>query len=211
MTVQQAWGPNDTREVQALRINNELYTPDAGFGHNPGQGNLAALGQRLMDKSATAAPRLAVTAVNETLADNTVLNAVSGGVKRWVDQVLIRQKPSGDLRHLGAVSPETLTALEMRGRAPASAILSARDHDVVSSPGPLWQELPAMLRSAEATLLDGDSLVYICRQGKQQFGVIATPDTDVSGLAVTLMYQGAALTPAQLQQLGQLPVVNGGL
>ncbi|MEX0633427.1 hypothetical protein M8494_20710 [Serratia ureilytica] len=34
-----------------MRINNELYTPDAGFGHNPGQGNLAALGQRLMDKS----------------------------------------------------------------------------------------------------------------------------------------------------------------
>ncbi|MDP8639019.1 phage minor head protein [Serratia marcescens] len=211
VTVQQAWGPSDTREVQALRINNELYTPDAGFGHNPGQGNLAALGQRLMDKSATASPRLAATAVNETLADNTVLNAVSGGVKRWVDQVLIRQKPSGDLHHLGAVSPETLTTLEMRSRAPASAILSARDHDVVSSPGPLWQELPAMLRSAEATLLDGDNLVYVCRQGKQQFGVMASPDTDVSGLAITLMHQGAALTPAQLQQLGQLPVVNGGL
>ncbi|HGM6655041.1 MULTISPECIES: phage head morphogenesis protein [Serratia] len=211
VTVQQAWGPSDTREVQALRINNELYTPDAGFGHNPGQGNLAALGQRLMDKSATATPRLASTAVNETLADKTVLNAVSGGVKRWVDQVLIRQKPSGDLHHLGAVSPETLTALERRGRTPTSAILSVSDHAVVSSPGPLWQELPTLLRSAEATLLDGDSLVYVCRQGKQQFGVVATLDTDVSGLAVTLMHQGAALTSAQMQQLGQLPVVNGGL
>ncbi|EPN4499169.1 phage minor head protein, partial [Yersinia enterocolitica] len=58
-TVQQAWGPNDTRSVQAFRINGELYTPDAGFGHNPGQGNLSALGQRLMDKSAVASLRLA--------------------------------------------------------------------------------------------------------------------------------------------------------
>ena len=208
-TVQQAWGPNETRQVQALRINGELYTPDAGFGHNPAQGNLAALGQRLMDKSAVATPRLASLAVNETLGNETLLKAVSNDVKKWVNQVAVQAKPSGAVRHVGAIEPQVLSALEQRGQAPASVVLSAVDTSVLAAPGPLWGELPALLRSAEATLLDGDSLVYAIRQGEQLYGVTATPAPN--GLMVDVMHRGAALTADNLQALNKLPVLSGGI
>ncbi len=207
--VQQAWGPNETRQVQALRINGELYTPDAGFGHNPAQGNLAALGQRLMDKSAVATPRLASLAVNETLSNESLLKAVSNDVKKWVNQVAVQAKTSGAVRHVGAIEPQVLSALEQRGQAPASVVLSAVDTSVLAAPGPLWGELPALLRSAEATLLDGDNLVYAIRQGEQLYGVTATPAPN--GLMVDVMHRGAALTADNLQAFNKLPVLSGGI
>ncbi|MCB5309221.1 phage head morphogenesis protein [Yersinia massiliensis] len=210
-TVQQAWGPNDTRTVQAFRINGELYTPDAGFGHNPGQGNLSALGQRLMDKSAVASPRLASLAVKETLSDNTLLKAVKTDVKRWVNQVSLQPKPKGSLRHLGAIEPETLTMLEMRGQVPDSATLTAFDNAVLDAPGPLWAELPELLRQPAATLLDGDQLVYLVRQGKDVIGVRAPLNGGNTGLPLSLMHKGAALSDVQRQALARLPLLAGSL
>ncbi|HDL8284773.1 TPA: minor capsid protein [Yersinia enterocolitica] len=210
-TVQQAWGPNDTRTVQAFRINGELYTPDAGFGHNPGQGNLSALGQRLMDKSTVASPRLASLAVKETLSDNTLLKAVKTDVKRWVNQVSLQPKPKGSLRHLGAIEPETLTGLEMRGQVPGSATLTAFDNAVLDAPGPLWAELPELLRQPAATLLDGDQLVYLVRQGKDVIGVRVPLNGGNTGLPLSLMHKGAALSDVQRQALAHLPVLAGRL
>ncbi|EPR1976546.1 phage minor head protein, partial [Yersinia enterocolitica] len=210
-TVQQAWGPNDTRTVQAFRINGELYTPDAGFGHNPGQGNLSALGQRLMDKSTVASPRLASLAVKETLSDKTLLNAVSTDVKRWVNQVSLQSKPKGSLRHLGAIEPKTLTQLEMRGKAPTTVTLTAFDNAVLDAPGPLWGQLPELLQQPDATLLDGDTLVYLVRQGKEVIGVRAPLNGGHTGLPLSLMHKGAALSDVQRQELARLPVLAGSL
>lgn len=209
-TVQQAWGPNGTRTVQALRINGELYTPDAGFGHNPGQGHLSALGQRLMDKSAVASPRLASIAVKETLSDNTLLTAVKTDVNRWVNQVSLQPNATGSLRHLGAIEPETLTKLEMRGQTPSSVTLTAFDHAVLDAPGPLWAELPGLLQHPVATLLDGDQLVYVVRQGKEVIGVTAQLSGN-TGLPLNLMHKGAALTEAQRGELAALPLLAGRL
>ncbi|HDL7686820.1 TPA: minor capsid protein [Yersinia enterocolitica] len=210
-TVQQAWGPNDTRTVQAFRINGELYTPDAGFGHNPGQGNLSALGQRLMDKSTVASPRLASLAVKETLSDKTLLNAVSTDVKRWVNQVSLQPKPKGSLRHLGAIEPKTLTQLEMRGKAPTTVTLTAFDNAVLDAPGPLWGQLPELLQQPDATLLDGDTLVYLVRQGKEVIGVRAPLNGGHTGLPLSLMHKGAALSDVQRKELASLPLLEGSL
>ncbi|QAX81073.1 phage head morphogenesis protein [Yersinia hibernica] len=210
-TVQQAWGPNDTRTVQAFRINGELYTPDAGFGHNPGQGNLSALGQRLMDKSTVASPRLASLAVKETLSDKTLLNAVSTDVKRWVNQVSLQPSPKGSLRHLGAIEPKTLTQLEMRGQAPTTVTLTAFDNAVLDAPGPLWGQLPKLLQQPDATLLDGDTLVYLVRQGKEVIGVRAPLNGGHTGLPLSLMNKGAALSDVQRKELASLPVLAGSL
>ncbi|OWF83113.1 phage head morphogenesis protein [Yersinia frederiksenii] len=210
-TVQQAWGPNDTRTVQAFRINGELYTPDAGFGHNPGQGNLSALGQRLMDKSTVASPRLASLAVKETLSDKTLLIAVSTDVKRWVNQVSLQPKPKGSLRHLGAIEPKTLTQLEMRGKAPTTVTLTAFDNAVLDAPGPLWGQLPELLQQPDATLLDGDTLVYLVRQGKEVIGVRAPLNGGHTGLPLSLMHKGAALSDVQRKELASLPVLAGSL
>lgn len=206
-TVVQAWGPNDTREVQALRINGELYTPDAGFGHNPGQGYLASLGQRLMDKSAQASPRLASLAVNEQLAEPALLGAMTGDVKRWVDQVLIRETTRPSIKHVGALSPATLTALEMRGSRPNSSVLNLASTAVKQAPGPLWEKMPALLRSAEVVLQAEDSLMYILRDPSHRYLCTATP-SDV-GFSLALPDAGVPLPEGKVSELKKLPVLSG--
>ncbi|ECG1391438.1 TPA_asm: phage head morphogenesis protein [Salmonella enterica subsp. houtenae serovar 45:g,z51:-] len=160
VTVQQAWGPNDTRDVKALRFNGELYTPDAGFGHNPGQGWLSSLGQRLMDKAATATPRIATQAVSEVLSEPAVMDAVTDDIRRWVDAVSVRQNTRGDLKRVGAVPPELLSRLEENGVQQPVAF-SIHEEDVRQAPGPMWSELPALLRQRGNVWLDSDSLVWL--------------------------------------------------
>ncbi|MGL5628056.1 MAG: phage minor head protein [Plesiomonas shigelloides] len=197
-TVQQAWGPNDTREVQALRINGEWYTPDAGFGHNPGQGALSALGQRLLDKATVVDAHLATLAVETTLADPSLLTALSQGVKRWVNQTLLRSA-SGQRTHVGAVSPSVFTALEAAGFAPVSPVLSLLDSHVIAMPGPLWEALPTLLRSPVAVAREGESLIYIVRHGDAHYGLQAQPDT----LFMTLSgwQQGNVLSDETVQRM----------
>ena len=192
VTVQQAWGPNDTREVKALRVNGELYTPDAGFGHNPGQGWLSSLGQRLMDKSAVSSPRIAAQAINETLSEPTLLAAVGDDVRRWVDAVSVRTNTRGDLKRVGGVSPELLTRIEERGMA-RPVTLSIQEDDVRQAPGPLWSELPALLRQPDSVWADDDVLVWFLSSENGSRAVRGTPAGD--GWRLSLIDGGATVTP----------------
>lgn len=195
VTVQQAWGPNDTREVQALRFNGELYTPDAGFGHNPGHGWLSSLGQRLMDQSVTAPPRTAALAISETLSDPAVLSSVSDDVRRWVDAVSVRGKTRGDLRRVGGVSPDLLDRLEERGiRQPVT--LSIHESDVRQAPGPMWSELPALLASDGDVWLDGDNLVWTMVADQGTRAVRAAPAAD--GWRLSLVNGGDVIRPQDI-------------
>lgn len=177
VTVQQAWGPKETRQVQALRFNSELYTPDAGFGSNPGQGWLSSLGQRLMDKSATTTPRIASQAISEALSDKTLLKAVGDDVRRWVDQVSVRKAARGDVKRVGGIPPELLTQLEERGiRQPVT--LSIHDEDVRQAPGPMWAELPALLAGRGDVWLEGDNLLWMLTDKSGSRAVRGVPATD---------------------------------
>ena len=207
-TVQQAWGPQDTREVQAFRYNGQLYTPDAGFGHNPGQGWLAGLGQRLMDRSATAPPKMAALAVEHTLAEPQLRDAITSDMRRFVNQSLLRE-PAGTFRHAGALSTRTLDALGRRGTLPDSAVLTVTDSAVVQSPGPLWELLPEQLRQPAAVLADGDDLLYVIRNGESLHQVRAVPGQNAAGYELQLPDGGAELTPASLQSLAELPLLEG--
>lgn len=207
-TVQQAWGPQDTREVQAFRYNGQLYTPDAGFGHNPGQGWLAGLGQRLMDRSATAPPKMAALAVEHTLAEPQLRDAITSDMRRFVNQSLLRE-PAGTFRHAGALSTRTLDALGRRGTLPDSAVLTVTDSAVVQSPGPLWELLPEQLRQPAAVLADGDDLLYVIRNGESLHQVRAVPGQNAAGYELQLPGGGEALTPASLQSLAELPLLEG--
>ena len=207
-TVQQAWGPQDTREVQAFRYNGQLYTPDAGFGHNPGQGWLAGLGQRLMDRSVTAPPKMAALAVQHTLSEPQLLDAITSDMRRFVNQSLLRE-PAGAFRHAGALSPRTLDALASRGRMPDSAVLTVTDNAVVQSPGPLWELLPEQLRQPVAVAVDGDDLLYVIRNGDALHQVRATPVENAQGYALQLPDGGKSLTPVSLQSLAELPLLEG--
>ncbi|HDE1407704.1 TPA: minor capsid protein [Klebsiella pneumoniae] len=209
-TVQQAWGPQDTREVQAFRYNGQLYTPDAGFGHNPGQGWLAGLGQRLMDRSTNAPPQMAALAVQHTLSEPQLLDAITSDIRRFVNQSLLRE-PVGAFRHAGALSTRTLDALSGRGRMPDAAVMTVTDSAVVQSPGPLWEQLPAQLRQPAAVMADGDDLLYVIRSGESLHQVRAVPGQNAAGYELQLPDGGAELTPASLQSLAELPILEGAL
>ncbi|RNM17949.1 phage head morphogenesis protein, partial [Dickeya undicola] len=152
--VEQAWGPNDSRKVQAIRWNGELYTPDAGFGHNPGQGYLAALGQRLLERSATAEPRLAALAVQETMSNKSLLTAVSNDVSEFVSNTLINKQARGQLRHVGALPPAVIDGLAEKGAAVESAVITLTDENLLHAirdskdaplPEELWRHLPEFI------------------------------------------------------------------
>ncbi|EMK5110132.1 minor capsid protein [Escherichia coli] len=209
-TVQQAWGPKDTREVQAFRYNGQLYTPDAGFGHNPGQGWLAGLGQRLMDKSASAPPQMAALAVQHTLSEPQLLDAMTGDIRQFVNQSLLRE-PAGAFRHVGALSPSAVDALAMRGTTPASAVMTLTDDAVKATPGPLWETLPSQLRQPVAVMADGSDLVYVVRAGDNLHQVRAVPGDELTGFVLQLPDAGEAITPATMKQLAQLPLIEGAL
>lgn len=207
-TVQQAWGPDETREVKALRFNGKLYTPDAGFGHNPGRDSLAALGQRLMDRSAQAAPRLASLAVEAVMQEPAVLAAVTNELGRWVNGVLVDNAPGRDLRRVGALHPDTLTALEKAGQPPASAVQTITGDAVRAEPGPLWQQLPALLRKPVTTLQDGRDIIWVVDADGGRIAVRGVPGPD--GITLAPESGGRPLTRTQRDALAQLPELGGG-
>ena len=212
-TVQQAWGPKETRQVQALRnpLNGQLYTPDAGFGYNPGQGSLAALGQRLLDRSAVASPRLASLAVDQTLGEPALVSAISNDVKRFVNQTVTQGKPANTLRHVGAITPDTLDALAAHGITPSVAPLTVYDSGVLAAPASPWSSLPELLRQADATLWDGKGLVYVISQKGIRYGVRADFIAAREGLPLSFLDQGLPLIPDTLEKLGQLTTLSGAL
>ncbi|SLM64008.1 phage head morphogenesis protein [Dickeya aquatica] len=159
--VEQAWGPNDSRKVPAIRWNGELYTADAGFGHNPGQGYLAALGQRLLERSATAEPRLAALAVQETLSNKPLLTAVSNDVSEFVSNTLLNKQSRGQLRHVGALPSAVIDRLAEKGAAVESAVITLTDENLLHAvrdskeaqlPAELWRRLPEFMQSPKAIL-----------------------------------------------------------
>ncbi|HGW5506309.1 TPA: phage minor head protein [Citrobacter koseri] len=200
VTVQQAWGPKETREVKALRFNGELYTPDAGFGHNPGQGWLASLGQRLMDKAATTSPRIASQAISEALSEPAVLAAVSDDVRRWVDAVSVRRQLRGDLKRVGGIRPSLLNQLEAHGIS-QPVPLSIHEEDVRQAPGPFWAELPALVRHTDETWLDGHDLFWLTDDGRAVRGL---PVED--GWRLVPVNGGAAVRPEDILTDSAIPL-----
>ncbi|MDY4388574.1 phage head morphogenesis protein [Pectobacterium aroidearum] len=159
--VEQAWGPNDSRMVSAIKWNGELYTPDAGFGHNPGQGYLASLGQRLLERSAVADPQLAALAVRQTMGNETLLKAVSTDVNAFVNNTLLSKQARGQLRHVGALPPQVVDRLAEKGVAVESSVITLTDENLLHAirdskdaqlPESLWQRLPEFILNPKAIL-----------------------------------------------------------
>ncbi|STT91702.1 Uncharacterised protein [Klebsiella pneumoniae] len=59
---------------------------------------------------------------------------------------------------------------------PDAAVMTVTDQrGGYSSPGPLWELLPAQLRQPAAVLADGDDLLYVIRNGESLHQVRAVP------------------------------------
>ncbi|HCB0915482.1 TPA: phage head morphogenesis protein, partial [Klebsiella variicola subsp. variicola] len=102
-------------------------------------------------------------------------------------------------------------ALSGRGRMPDAAVMTVTDSAVVQSPGPLWELLPAQLRQPAAVLADGDDLLYVIRNGESLHQVRAVPGQNAAGYELQLPDGGGELTPATLQSLAELPILEGAL
>jgi hypothetical protein len=88
--------------------------------------------------------------------------------------------------------------------------MTVTDSAVVQSPGPLWELLPAQLRQPAAVLADGDDLLYVIRNGESLHQVRAVPGRTLP--VTSCSYRTAAdLTPASLQSLAELPLLEGAL
>ena len=154
----------ETRPAPAFRLpDGTRFVADAGFGFNPGRESLAQLGQLLMDRAATAPPRVAALAVQEALGNQRVMAATKQKMADMVSRVDATRQARGELLHVGALPQQVIDGLEMRGIGLESAVISMRDEDVLHAmrdsksgqlSGDFWSDLPAMLREPGAVLLD---------------------------------------------------------
>ncbi|MDX6867406.1 phage head morphogenesis protein, partial [Klebsiella pneumoniae] len=62
-----------------------------------------------------------------------------------------------------------------------------------------------------AVLADGDDLLYVIRNGESLHQVRAVPGQNAAGYELQLPDGGAELTPASLQSLAELPILEGAL
>lgn len=169
----------------------ETFWPDAGFDYNPSREAHAALGQRLLNRAETAAPRLAAVAVRQTLSQPALKADIARQFAGWAENLT---QARGELRHVGALSIQTLSALERRNLAPETALLSVRDADVLHThrdskagklPWAWYKGLPAHLLAPRAVLLEKGASPPVLLM------VFDTPD-GVGKLVVRVDYRVAA-------------------
>jgi SPP1 gp7 family putative phage head morphogenesis protein len=171
--VEQPWGKNETRMVKAFKKpDGSLYVPDAGFGHNPGSGYLAALGQNLLDKGARGNPYLASIAVHETFKNGALLDALSSDVKQFVSNVLLNKKATGAQRQIGALPVELIGGLSTR----SPAIITLKDDAILKTRNnvELLIDLPRLILRPDAILKNNDQLIYVVTHNKTRFNVALT-------------------------------------
>ena len=132
---------------------------------------------------------------HETLSEPAVLDAVSDDVRRWVDTVSVRQKTRGDLRRVGGIQPELLNRLEERG-VNGAITLSVHEEDVRLAPGPMWSELPVLLRQPAGVWLDDDALVWLL-SGQNGTRAVRGVQSD-DGWRLSLVNAGATVTPGDV-------------
>lgn len=192
--IEQPWGNGETRTVTAFKnpMNGQLYTPDAGFGHNPGQGYLSSLGQRLLERSAVADTHLASLAVQQTFSNKTLLNAVSKDVNAFVDNVLLNKQARGAQRHVGALPPDVINRLSEKGIQPESAVITLTDNNLLHSvrnnkagtlPETFWQKLPEYIHNPTAIIYDTQqetpALMYVFDLPPEHGKVVVYIDSEI--------------------------------
>lgn len=149
------------RPLKGIRFaDGSVFWPDASFDYSPTRESLARLGARLMDRAETASPRLASVAVRQVLGQPAMRAAVTQRFGEWAEGITGRR---GELRHVGAMSLQTLAALEARALTPETALYSVRDQDVIHThrdskvgklPWEWYKRLPEHLLAPRAVLLE---------------------------------------------------------
>lgn len=212
VTVQQPYGTDgEMRPVTAYRDpkTGQLLTPDAGFHLNPGQGYLAGLGQTLLEKGTTAAPRLTALAVRETLSTNDrLVSAMNRDLDRWTKGLSAASK--GDFRRVGALSPHALSMLSADGSLPSPIITLAAEAFLANreAGAGVWSRLVSVLLRPAAVWLRGDNIHLLAAASAG--GDVITLSRTVRGLEVSGVRQWAETDAAGELIDGEFPEVSSG-
>lgn len=208
VTVQQPYGMDgEMRPVKAYRDpkSGQMLVPDAGFHLNPGRGYLAGLGQSLLEKSASAPPRLAAQAVHETLRNNRLVSAMNRNLDGWVRSLPAR--PGHDFRRVGALSPQALAGMNDGGTLPSPVItLTAGTAVTLRDAGvSLLGRLASAFRYPDAVLQRGDTLLMVTEAPAEGYQVVTLVRSAAGFEPVSIMpWSRVAVAGARLLE-GRLP------
>lgn len=159
-----------------------------GFDHNPGVAGreVAArvLGERLAEAKAETGAASWAQAAAQVLPD------LERGYARWVDEIVARRDPQGDVHPVGALSPKTVERLRQLDHAPAAAglVLDAPvAKRITSVGGPLTgisQRTRLDLVRRLPSLLANPRAVYYDAAKRELLYLLASPDGYAGNLVV---------------------------
>ncbi|MDO4776307.1 MAG: phage minor head protein [Cardiobacteriaceae bacterium] len=134
---------------------------DPGFDRIPGKDRERAA-QMLLEKAKGVPPKMASTAVSATLAHAQVRRLLNAEVAEMVDTVAREKVARGVNKSVGVILPEIIEALTARDMAPATAVITLRDRDILHAlrddkhqplPVDFWRNIAEHIAAPEAVLL----------------------------------------------------------
>lgn len=152
---------------------------DPGFDRIPGKNRADVPSKVLLDKAIAVPPKLASTMVGNVLNKPAIKRLLNAEVAAMVDTVAATRQARGVAKSVGVIPSSVIAELERRKLAPASAIITLRDEDILHSmrdskadqlPIEFWRNVVSYLIAPEAILLDKTSgrrdLIYVFDLGK---------------------------------------------
>ncbi len=154
---------------------------DPGFERIPGQNRADMPSKLLFDKATAVPPKLAAKMVGNVLATPAVKRLLDAEIASMVDTVFEEKLARGVSKSVGVIPAAVIEALEAKGIAPETAVITLRDTDILHAlrdgknsglPLAFWHNLASYLISPEAVLLDTTqrdaALLYVVDLGKSK-------------------------------------------
>lgn len=162
---------------------------DPGFERIPGQNRADMPSKLLLDKATAVPPKLAAKMVGGVLATPAVKRLLDAEIATMVDTVVDEKLSRGVSKSVGVIPAPVIEALEAKGLAPETAVITLRDADIMHAirdskddvlPMAFWHNLATHLVNPEAVLLDTSKsepvLLYVINLGAKKGKAILRMD-----------------------------------
>lgn len=241
-------GPDDApaADMQQIVVGQRGPTPttvetpagvDPGFGYAPGQSAFEQPAQGLLTKAAQLPAAAAAQALDPVLSRHGVQQALGESYRAFQATVLQAGEARKAIAPVGALDVDLVKAMAAHDAEPATATIVARDTEVLRTlrpsasadpvptpkvPSEALAELPTLLTSPQAVLLDKESgvLLYVSPaadrgDGGQLVVAISYPARSTAGKAAVNTFQsGAWMSLADMRAgvaTGRLMLLRGSL
>lgn len=207
---------------------------DPGWDYAPGREAFENQVQLTLEKTSPLPAESAARMNKQLLDQGSVGEALQGSWSSWLDDVAADPIVHGAARHVGTLSPETVTGMAQAGAEAETALVSMDDKHLVPLVKAAQAEpegnalsavltlaelaqLPQIIAQPEAVLLDaaGQVLIYVFDSGRQGGKVAMVVDFALQdGSRSNSVRSGSLVNVEQLGQQvasGQLILVEGSL